>query len=100
MKIRIQVTIEHDGQSAETITEEIAVLVRSNTSDETLGLTLAEGKDILAVLQQQLLKHQIAALLQPYQHCDQCRQLRRRNGSNSMNYRTLFGNVTLESQRF
>ena len=100
MKIRIQITIEQDDKSAETITEELTVLTRSNTADDTLGLTLAEGKDILATLQQQMVKQQIAAHLQLHQHCNHCHQRYRRNGRNRLIYRTLFGNVRLDSQRY
>ncbi len=47
MKIRIQVIIEHDDETPETIVEEIGCLQRGDPRLETLGLTLEEGKALL-----------------------------------------------------
>ena len=47
MKIKIQVVIEHEDATLETIEEEISCLQRVSPSLETLGLTLAESKEIL-----------------------------------------------------
>ena len=96
MKIKIQVVIEHE----ETIEEEISCLQRGNPSLETLGLTLAESKEILANLQERIVKQQVAEHVQQFQVCEHCRQPRRRNGRQKITYRTLFGNLRLSGQRF
>ena len=60
MKVKVQIVIEHDDLE-EPITEEIACLCRGDLLPETLGLTLDEGKELLANLQAAMVKHQAAA---------------------------------------
>ncbi len=80
MKIKIQVVIEHDDASMETIVEEVGCLQRDIPSLETLGLSLAEGKDILARIQSHLLNQQIEQHIRIHQVCPHCHQSLRRNG--------------------
>jgi hypothetical protein len=47
MKIKVQIVIEHD-EVDEPIVDQIACLCRGDLLPETMGLTLAEGKEILA----------------------------------------------------
>jgi hypothetical protein len=47
MKIKVQVIIESEGNET-PVTDEIASLTREDLTPETLGLTLAEAKDLLA----------------------------------------------------
>jgi hypothetical protein len=100
VKIKIQVVIEHEDETSETIVEEISCLQRGAPSLETLGLTLAEGKEILANLQEQIVKQQVSEHVRKFQVCEHCRQSRRRNGRQQITYRTLFGNLRLSGQRF
>ena len=100
MKIKIQVVIEHEDKTLETIEEEISCLQRGTPSLETLGLTLAESKELLANLQEQIVKQQVAEHVQKFQICAHCRQPRRHNGRQTITYRTLFGNLRLSGQRF
>lgn len=80
MKIKIQVVIEHEDETLETIEEEISCLQRGSPSLETLGLTLTESKEILANLQEQIVKQQVAEHIRKFEVCHHCRQPRRRNG--------------------
>jgi hypothetical protein len=57
MKITIQITVEHENLE-EPIVEEIGCLCRGDLLPETLGLTLQEGKDLLAHIQATMVKHQ------------------------------------------
>ena len=57
MKIQIQIIIEHE-ELEEPLVEEVGCLVREELLPETLGMTLEEGKDILASIQQQMITHQ------------------------------------------
>lgn len=100
MKIKIQVVIEHEDKRLETIEEEISYLQRGSPSLETLGLTLAESKEILANLQEQIIKQQVAEHVRKFEVCQHCRQPQRRNGWQKITYRTLFGNLKLSGQRF
>lgn len=100
MKIKLQLVIEHDGETAETIEEEIASLERGSPTQANLGLTLTESKEILSRLQGEIVKQQVAAYERDHHNCEQCEQPRRRNGRHHIVYRTLFGNLNLSGQRY
>jgi hypothetical protein len=100
MKIRIQVIIEHDDESTETIVEEIGCLQRGDPRPETLGLTLEEGKALLASIQQGMVEQQIAEYIVHHRKCQDCGRPHRRNGQHHITYRTLFGKMRLQSPRF
>ncbi|MBX3060260.1 MAG: hypothetical protein KF770_27700 [Anaerolineae bacterium] len=100
MRIRIQVIIEHDDETLETIVEEIGCLQRGDLRSETLGLTLDEGKALLGNIQQEMVKQQIAEYIEQHSACRDCEQPHRRNGRHHITYRTLFGKMRLESPRF
>jgi hypothetical protein len=53
MKVRIQVVIDTEEHAPEVV-EEIACIERDTLQPETLGLTLAEAKDVLQRVQQVL----------------------------------------------
>jgi hypothetical protein len=98
MKIKIQVTIETD-QNERLITEEIACLQRNYLTSETLGLTLAEAKEMLASLQETMVRHQAAEYVRQQRLCPACGQIRARKGTHQIVYRTLFGKLKLASPR-
>ncbi len=50
MRVKLQIVIESDNHDA-PVTEEIACIQRGDLAPETLGLTLAEAKDLLANVQ-------------------------------------------------
>lgn len=54
MKVTIQIVIEAE-ELAESITEEVACLCRGDLLPTTLGLTLDEGKALLAKIQEKML---------------------------------------------
>lgn len=60
MKGKGQLSIEQEGPEAPVV-EEIACLCRGDLRPETLGLTLAEGKQLLAQIQEKRGAHQAAA---------------------------------------
>lgn len=100
MKVRIQVIIQHDDETSETIVEEIGCLQRGDARPETLGLTLDEGKALLGSIQQEMVKQQIAEYIEHQSTCQDCGQPYRRNGRHHITYRTLFGKMQLQSPRF
>ena len=100
MKLRVHVTIEYDDGSAETTAEEVAVFQRDATAESVLGLTLAESKSVLSSLQQTMLTHQAKAWAAQFATYVDCGTARRRNGRDTVTYRTLFGNFELLSQRY
>ena len=97
MKIRVQVSIEYDGQH---YIEEVACLQRDELHPETLGLALIEAKTLLTNLQQVVVTHQVTEYHQQHRYCDNCGASRRRKGTNHLVYRTLFGTCELKSERF
>jgi hypothetical protein len=97
MKITVQVVIE-SGDGPAVVTE-VATLARETLTDETLGLSLAEGKAILAQLQEAVVVQQAAAYIAQQQTCPQCGARRRCKGLHQIVIRSLFGKLTLSSLR-
>ena len=59
MKITIQIVIEHESLPG-PLTEEVACLCRGDLVPENLGLTLEEGKELLAKIQECMVTQQMA----------------------------------------
>jgi hypothetical protein len=78
MKITVQVVIESGDGSA--VVTEVATLAREALTDETLGLSLAQVKMILAGVQEAIVAQQAAAYLATQQTCSVCGTSRRRKG--------------------
>jgi hypothetical protein len=97
MKITVQVVIEPEDGSA--VVTEVATLAREALTDETLGLTLAESKTILAGVQETMVAQQAAAYLATQQTCPLCGASRRRKGQHQIIVRSLFGTLRLDSPR-
>ncbi|MHC4534848.1 MAG: ISKra4 family transposase [Planctomycetota bacterium] len=99
MKLKIQVIIE--SESNETpVTEEIASLTREDLTPETLGLTLAEAKDLLASTQETIVKHQVTEYLEQQRSCPHCGKTRAQKGKHEIVFRSLFGKLKMQSPRF
>ena len=64
-----------------------------------IGLSLDEGKTILAGLQRPIIEAQIAGYIRQDGDCPHCRRRLWRKGSYSVAFRTLYGTVTLASPR-
>jgi hypothetical protein len=97
MKVTIQVVIERDDELP--IVDEIACLERETLAPDTLGLTLAEAKTVLAELQDTLVKEQVATFVAQQQICPHCGARRPRKGHHPIVVRSLFGKLTLVSPR-
>jgi hypothetical protein len=59
MKLSVRVVIEHADGS--TVVTEVTTVEREELSDETLGLTLAESKMLLAGVQEVMTAQQVAS---------------------------------------
>lgn len=66
----------------------------------SLGLTLAEAKEILYTLQHQMVAQQVADYQQHQRPCPHCQEPRRAKDHRPIVYRTLFGKLTLQNTRF
>jgi hypothetical protein len=96
----VQVVLHADDET-ETVVSEAFILQREEplTSD-TLGLQLAEAKDLLAAVQDVLVEHQVATALSAQVKCPQCGLPRRHKDSRPIVMRTLFGRLRLDSPRW
>ena len=99
MKIKLQIIIECDGNK-NPIIEEVACIQRGDLHPETLGLTIQEGKDMLAAIQKTIVTQQVNEYIIEKNHCPDCGLKRKQNGIKEITYRTLFGIIKLPSQQF
>jgi hypothetical protein len=98
MKITLQLVVCDDDGHEETFTDAV-VLEKACQRLEHLGLTLAEAKQTLTVLQQRLVEQQSAAFVAAHSQCDHCGKSLGIKGYHTRTFRTLFGTVTLTSPR-
>ena len=98
MKIQVQIVIENE-QLDDPIVEQIGCLFRENLLPETLGLTLEEGKEILASIQHQMVKHQAHDYIDSQRICRDCGKRRSNKGKHQLVWRSLFGKYEIESPR-
>lgn len=96
MRCKVQVVMETD--SGESV-HEIARFDREAGGLESIGLTLAEAKTLLAEIQGVVVQQQAAEYLKRHQHCPACGKVLLHKGSHALTFRTLFGNLTLPSPR-
>jgi hypothetical protein len=98
MQIKVQLVFEDDAEG-EAVVLEIAQLQRHALTPVSLGLTLAESKEILYNLQHQMVAQQVADYQQHQRSCPHCQQPRRAKDYRPIVYKTLFGKLTLQSTR-
>ena len=98
MKLTMQLVIEPGDGS--TVVTEVATLEREELTDATLGLSLAEGKAILAGAQEVMVAQQAASYSMVQQTCPACGAPRRCKGHHQIVVRSLFGTLRLDSPRF
>jgi hypothetical protein len=98
MKITLQLVVCDDDGHEETFTDAV-VLEKACQRIEHLGLTLAEAKQTLTVLQQHLVEQQTAAFVASHAQCEHCGKALGIKGYHTRTFRTLFGTVTLTSPR-
>lgn len=94
-KIQV-IAIAEDGQEE---VRKISSLTRGKLTPETLGLSLAEGKAILQDIQQFVVECQASSFVASHKHCPACGQPRPSKGYSALAMRTVFGKVTLKSER-
>jgi hypothetical protein len=90
------VVVAADGSES---TEDLIVLNKQHERLEQLGLTLAEGKQLLREVQQRVLAQQTAAFLAAQTACPGCGRQRSTKDHKTLGLRTLFGKVALVSPR-
>jgi hypothetical protein len=98
MKVKVQVIIEREGEDT-PIVEEVACLCRGDLLPETLGLTLQEGKELLAQIQGEMVAHQTAEFVEEQRPCPHCGHRRGTKGNHDIVWRSLFGTLRIQSPR-
>jgi hypothetical protein len=98
MKFKVQVvTLLDDGEES---WREVACIERDELSAVSLGLSITDSKDLLQGIQEVVVEWQMNAYLDTQRHCPQCGELRHLKGSHHTVFRTVFGDVPVESPRF
>ena len=98
MKMKIQIVVESDNHDT-PITEEIACIQRGDLAPETLGLTLAEAKELLANVQANMVKEQTTEYVEQQRRCPLCEKVRGKKDHHDMVFRSLFGKMEIPSPR-
>ena len=96
MKIQVQITIHSDEGQAEVV-HEVACLERGPLRPDTLGLSLAEARPILAGLERTMAEGQVAEFVAQGQRCARCGRERACKGHHQIVFRTPFGKLKLDS---
>jgi len=98
MHVRILLQITTDDGAA-GVAEEITTFEKQVERPEDLGLSLAEGKAVMAAVQHQLVKAQVASWTDRHRCCEACGARQRSKGNSPVVFRTLYGDVPLASPR-
>jgi hypothetical protein len=98
MKFKVQVvTLTDDGEES---VREVAYVERDALTPARLGLSIADSKAILQGIQEVVVEWQMHAYLNSQHTCPECGKLRHSKGSHHTMFRTVFGDVPVESPRF
>ena len=97
MKVTVQVvTIDAHGQES---IRELACIEREELTAESLGLSVADSKALLQSLQEVVVEWQMKTYLDSQRHCPDCGKLRPSKGAHHSAFRTVFGQIPVESPR-
>jgi hypothetical protein len=100
VKLTVQVVV-HADEGTEAVTREVFTMKREEPlALDTLGLQLAEAKDLLAAVQDSLVSHQVSTALSAQVECPDCGAARRHKDSRPLVMRTLLGRLRLDSPRW
>jgi hypothetical protein len=101
MKLSVQVIVHPDDDTDTTpVVKEVFALDRDALAPDTLGLQLAEAKDLLAAVQDALVEHQVNAAIAQQAPCPHCGKPRRHKDTRTIVVRSLFGALRLPSPRW
>jgi hypothetical protein len=98
MKIEIRLKIATDDDTL--CDEEILSLDKPYDQLETLGLSLNNAKEMLHLLQQHIVTAQAAAFAAEHRYCTHCGRTLVSKDSTSIQFRTPFGDIPIQSPRF
>jgi hypothetical protein len=98
MDISVKITITAANGTVHE--HEIATFEKGYESAAEIGLSIGESKEILLKLQREIVATQAAAFCGERSTCPCCAGRLRRKGSKRIQYRTVFGDIAVDSPRF
>jgi len=101
MKFSVQVIVHPDDDTeASPVVREAFAADRGDLTPDTLGLQLAEAKDLLAAVQETVIEQQVSAATTKQVACPDCGRARRHKDMRTIVVRTLFGALRPASPRW
>lgn len=101
MKVTVQVIVHPDDDTdASPVVREVLTLDRDDLAPDTLGLQLAEAKDLLAAVQDTVVEQQASAAIASQVPCPHCGVPRRHKDTRTIVVRSLLGTLQLASPRW
>ena len=101
MKFSVQVIVHPDDDTeASPMVREVFTLDRGDLAPDTLGLQLAEAKDLLAAVQDTVAGQQASTAIARQVACPDCGRARRHKDTRTIVVRSLFGALRLPSPRW
>jgi hypothetical protein len=100
MRAIIEARVEGSGIESPSVPTPLAVIERQDEGLEQLGLSLAEGRELLAAVQSAVVSSQVCVWVAAQDHCRHCHTPLRRKDCRSIVLRTVFGKVAVNSPRF
>ena len=98
MSIRVEVVCIADDGSEER--REVMTIERRELAMETLGMTLKEGKALLAGVQDFVVAQQVRQYLDQHRPCPQCGQRHTSEDTGNTPVKTVFGPVQVPNPRW
>jgi hypothetical protein len=100
MKVTVQVIVHPDDAEDSPVVREVFALDRDGLTPDTLGLRLAEAKDLLVAVQDSLVEQQVQRAVSAQVACPDCGMPRRHKDTRAIVMKTLFGTLRLDSPRW
>lgn len=98
MKFKIQVVVESESGETQLI-QEVLQIEKGNLQPENLGLTLAQGKELLLQTQPSIVNQQITLYEKQQELCSHCGNKLLHKDKRTITHRTPFGKLKLQCQR-
>jgi len=100
MRLIIETRLADEGSdTGQDVGRVVAVIDRPDCSLADVGLTLAEGRSLLAKVQAELVSMQVEGWLTGQTHCQCCGEALSHKDHRSTVVRTVYGKVTVKSPR-
>ena len=101
MKFTLQLIVHPDDDTeASPMVREVFTFDRDDLAPDTVGLQLAEAKDLLAAVQDTVAEQQVNAAVTKQVACPDCGRARRHKDTRTIVVRSLFGALRLPSPRW